>query len=114
MINVKFEKLKDSGIIILRVEGHAGQNAKGKDIVCSAASVLATTVAQYLIYVFENGGLEAAPEIILDNGNALIAAEPREEYIGEVLNAYFVAEIGFSLLANSYPEYLKLKMFGEP
>ena len=97
----------------MRVEGHAGQNDKGKDIVCSAASILTYTVAQYLKYVHNRGGLKKKPHITIDDGEAVIIAKPPEEYEGEVLNAFFVAEVGYSLLAENYPQYVEIKMFGE-
>ena len=100
-------------VIVLKVEGHAGQDEKGHDIVCAAASILTYTIAQYLQYVGEQGGLYKKPNILLNDGDALIVAKPTEEYEAEVLNAFFVAEVGFSLLAQNYPQYVELKMFGE-
>ena len=44
MIQVRFEK--DGKNIILTVQGHSEQAQMGKDSVCSAASILAYTVAQ--------------------------------------------------------------------
>ena len=113
MIKVTFAHDKEIGIIGLKVEGHAGQAEKGKDIVCSAASILAYTIAQYLNYVHAQGGLQKKPRIKLDDGNTVIAAKPTEKYEGEVLNAFFVAEVGYSLLAKNYPQYVELNMFGE-
>jgi uncharacterized protein YsxB (DUF464 family) len=99
--------------IVLNVEGHAGQDVKGHDIVCSAASILVYTIAQYLQYVEKQGGLQKKPRIEIKDGDALIIANPTEEYKGEVLNAFFVAEVGFHLLSQNYPQYVELKMFGE-
>lgn len=111
MVKVCFEHETDS--ISLSVKGHAGQSKEGKDIVCSAVSILTYTVAQYLKYVNEVKGLKEEPQIILDSGNALIIAKPNNEYEPEVLNAYFVAEVGFSLLAENYPQFISLKTFGK-
>ena len=113
MITASFTHQEVEGIITLKVEGHAGQNIKGHDIVCSAASILSYTIAQYLKFVEKQGGLIEEPQIYLKDGNALIVAKPTEEYMGEVLNAYFVAEVGYSLLAHNYPQYVELKLFGE-
>ena len=113
MIDVSFERDKENGYISLRVKGHAGQAKRGHDIVCSAASILAYTVAQYLRYVHQQGGLAKKPRIILDEGNALIVAKPTQAFEGEVLNAFFVAEVGYNLLAQNYPQYLGIKLFGE-
>lgn len=113
MINAAFEHNKADGTVIMRVKGHAGQSEKGNDIICSAASILAYTIAQFLQYIHKCGGLQTKPIIMLSEGEALIEANPIKEYEAEILNAFFVAEIGYSLLAENYPQYVKLKLFGE-
>lgn len=113
MIKAKFEHQKDINTIVLKIEGHAGQNNKGLDIVCSAASILTYTIAQYLNYVYDRGGLQKKPHIVLKDGEALVIAKPTKDFEGEVLNSFFIVEVGFSLLAHNYPQYVKLKMFGE-
>ena len=113
MIKATFSKEKESESIILKVEGHAGQDVKGHDIVCSAASILTYTIAQYLQYIYDRGGLQKKPRIVINDGNALIVAKPKSEYEAEVLNAFFVAEVGYSLLAQNYPQYVELNMFGK-
>jgi uncharacterized protein YsxB (DUF464 family) len=113
MIKVQFEHRKDINTIVMKVEGHAGQATKGNDVICSAASILVYTVAQYLNFIYKRGGLQKKPRILLNDGDALIVAKPKSEFEGEVLNTFFVAEVGYSLLAHNYPQYVKLKMFGE-
>ena len=110
---IKATFTQENEAIILKVEGHAGQDVKGHDIVCSAASILTYTIAQYLKYIHERGGLQKKPHIVLNDGNALIVAKPTKDYEGEVLNAFFVAEVGYSLLAQNYPQYVELNMFGK-
>lgn len=100
-------------VIVLKVEGHAGQAEKGRDLVCASASILAYTVAQYVEYVDKAGGIKAEPRIEIEDGHMLIVANPTEEYLAEVLNAFFVAEVGFNLLAQNYPQYVELKLFNE-
>ena len=111
MINVSFSR--DAETISLRVNGHAGQAAMGQDIVCASASILAYTVAQTLVYIDAQGGLKTRPRIKLKNGNAEIICKPTDEYAGEVLQTFFVAEVGYTLLSHSYPQYVDIKMFGE-
>ena len=113
MIKVKFEQCKDIEAIIMKVEGHAGLDKEGHDIICSAASILTYTIAQYLQYVYDRGGLQKKPRIDINSGDALLVAKPTKEFEGEVLNAFFVAEVGYSLLAHNYPQYVEIKMFGE-
>ena len=113
MIKASFTYQKEAGTIALKVEGHAGMAEKGHDIICSAASILTYTIAQYLRYVDRQKGLRKKPKIEMKDGDALIVAKPTEEYMGEVLNAFFVAEVGFSLLSQNYPQFVELKMLGE-
>lgn len=113
MIKVSFTHEKKINTLIMKVVGHAGMNNEGKDIICSAASILAYTIAQYLKYVHDRGGLHKKPHIVLNEGDALIVAKPTQEFEAEVLNSFFVAEVGYSLLAHNYPQYVELKMFGE-
>lgn len=113
MIQASFKKDEESNAIIMTVKGHAGQDNTGHDVVCASASILAYTIAQYLQYVHDRGGLQKKPHIVLNDGDALIVAKPTKEFEGEVLNAYFVAEVGYSLLAHNYPQYVELSMFGE-
>ena len=97
----------------MSIEGHAGQAPKGQDLICSAASILSYTVAQYLEFVEMEEGLTTPPRIEMEEGQTIIVANPTEEYLAEVLNAFFVAEVGYSLLAQNYPQYVELKMFGK-
>ena len=113
MIKASFKRDEDSKAIIMTVKGHAGQDDSGHDIVCAAASILTYTIAQYLQYVHKQNGLIKKPHIEIKDGDAIIIAKPTEKYEGEVLNAFFVAEVGYSLLANNYPQYVELNMFGE-
>ena len=95
------------------IEGHAGQAPKGQDLICSAASILAYTIARYVEYVDDVGGLLTPPRIEMEEGHTTIVANPTEEYLAEVLNAFFVAEVGYSLLAQNYPQYVEVKLFGK-
>lgn len=113
MIKATFTYNKEVGLIAMGVEGHAGQAEKGQDIVCSAASILGYTLAQYLEYVKKLDGFKTKPRIELKDGFMLIVANPTDEYFAEVLNAFFVAEVGYSLLAQNYPQYVELNVFGK-
>ena len=83
---------------------------EGKDIVCSAASVLAHTLAQEAKNMEHRGQLEEPPYIRTDKGDMVVMLYPKDEmaYI-EALHTFYIAEIGFSLLAHNYPQYVELK-----
>ena len=113
MIKAIFEK-EEWEYISLLVEGHSRQAEKGRDIVCSAASILVYTIGQVLVQMDKQGWLKKKPHINLKEGKGLITCVPKEEYFDECLMAFFVAETGFILLHNNYPEYVDVELFGKP
>ena len=90
----------------LKVEGHANHDEKGKDIVCASVSVLVYTLAQYVKWMFERHELKRSPLIELEEGDSRIVAKPKTDYMAEGLHAFFVASVGFDLLARNYPDYI--------
>ncbi len=106
MIDVRFTEDKKSGEFSLKVKGHAGQAESGKDIVCSAASILAYTVAQIVTYADKAGKLKETPQIELNDGDAIIKCIPVPAYRDEIFFSYHTAEVGYDLLAHKYPQYI--------
>ena len=113
MVKAEFFTNKESGSITLKLSGHAGQAEHGQDIVCSAASILAYTVAQALQFQYEDDGLKKKPHLKLEPGDTVIVAKPKPERYEEALHTFFVAQVGYSLLARTYPQYVSLSSFGE-
>ena len=113
MVQAEFFTNKESGSITMKLSGHAGQAKKGEDIVCSAASILAYTVAQALQFMYEQGDLQKKPHIRLEEGDTVIVAKPKAESYAEALHTFFVAQVGYHLLAHNYPQYVTLSSFGE-
>ena len=111
MVRAAFYTDKSSGSITLKLTGHAGAAEKGQDIVCASASILAYTVAQTMEYMHAEGGLRKKPRIEFSDGNATIVAKPKEDSYAEALHTFFVAQVGYSLLAHNYPQYVELKSF---
>jgi uncharacterized protein YsxB (DUF464 family) len=102
MIKVTF--METHGKLSLRVEGHAGYAEHGKDIVCASASILAYTLAS-IVDSFD----EVEPMIDLTSGNTTIECECKDdETYTKVANAYHYTEIGYTLLAHNYPQYVRL------
>ena len=112
MVNAEFFTNKESGSITLKLTGHAGQAKKGEDIVCAAVSILAYTVAQALQFMYEEGDLKKKPHLKLEEGDTIIVAKPKPESSAEALHAFFVAQVGYHLLARNYPQYVSLSSFG--
>ena len=94
--------------VSLRLEGHAGYDVSGKDIVCASASILAYTVAQLIAEMDVCGRFKETPIVRLNEGDALIEAECKDiKAIEEARRIMHFAKAGYSLLQNSYPEYIK-------
>ena len=70
-------------------------------------------MAQALQFQYEDGGLKKKPHLKLEPGNTVIVAKPRPERYEEALHTFFVAQVGYSLLAKTYPQYVSLSSFGE-
>lgn len=113
MVRVILSRDHGMGTISLALSGHAGQADEGQDIVCSACSILAYTVAQIVNTEKLAGSLVSEPMILLSKGGAYIRCEPKREMYNEILHAFYVAEVGYTLLAHNYPQYVSLTTFGE-
>ena len=111
MVKVQFFINRECGSITMKLSGHAGQAEHGKDIVCAAASILAYTVAQTLQLQYGDDGLRRKPHIKLEPGDTIIVAKPKPERYEEALHTFFVAQVGYSLLARTYPQYVTLSSF---
>lgn len=110
MITAVFAE-EENGAILLRVTGHAGYAPKGSDTICSAASVLAYTLSQVMQRMYEESSLHDRPQIFLEEGNTTVLARPVKERYNECLHSFFVIQVGFGLLARSYPDYVELIPF---
>ena len=115
MIKVTIKNDSEQRRLHLSAIGHAGYAPMGEDIVCAAASILATTVAQIVKAMEAHDDLEEEPIIKLVEGNAVVSCKVKNKAVyAEALHTYFVAEVGYRLLAHSYPEYVSLITIGEP
>lgn len=112
MIRAKFTENPESRSITLTVTGHAGQAPAGQDIICSSATILMYTVAQMAQYMYSRDKLKKKPHITMGDGDASITVKPKDAYYGEALHTFFVAQVGYSLLAHNYPQFVELTMFG--
>lgn len=114
MIKVSLIVCDKNRSLRLKVEGHAGQAEIGQDIVCASASILTYTVAQIVTDMARKGLLDREPTIVLDSGDATVECICKDETAyGEALNGYYVAMVGYQLLAHNYPQFVGLKIVGE-
>jgi uncharacterized protein YsxB (DUF464 family) len=107
MIRAKFYTKDES--IHMTLKGHAASAPYGEDLICSAATMLAYTVAQAVQFMMEQGKLKKKPKISLKEGSATIVVTPREEDYAEALHTFWVAQCGIHLLAHNYPQNVKLE-----
>lgn len=114
MIKVKFRTHDATRYLRLTVEGHAGSDDRGHDLVCASASILAYTVAQVVSTMEHHGDLEGKPCIELNEGDASIIIRCKDDVIyAEARHTFFVAETGYALLAHNYPQFVEVKSVGQ-
>lgn len=89
----------------LVVEGHAGSAEKGRDLVCAAVSVLAQTLVNAL-HKLAQIELED-PDIEIFSGYIMIDLGSRANDTSDLLVEFF--RIGMQGLADTYPEYVRMK-----
>lgn len=96
--------------LAISVTGHAGAAEKGKDIVCSAVSILSYTLAQTLADSAD--ALEEAPVIEMEDGNGFVSCKPKEGYSGAIQQTYRTILTGFELVAQEYKDYVSFAVIG--
>jgi len=89
----------------IHIEGHAGYAEKGKDIVCSASSVLLYTL-EIALDRYESLGKCNTYKTAYP-GYAHISAEPMTTEDDEIFEAFEIIADGYELLSNQYPDYVK-------
>lgn len=99
-------KESNDGSITLSIKGHAGAAEEGHDIVCSSVSILAYTLAQYVLDCFENNQLKHKPIIHLEKGEGGVTSTPKDEYYEDIKNRYAFVYTGLNLLSHNYPQYV--------
>lgn len=102
MVIVKASANSETMKVRLEVSGHAGQAEPGKDIVCSAVSILTYTLAHSIKDIVPTSSIN------MSHGDAIIEAECKDmRSFVKALNALRVITKGYTLLARQYPEYVK-------
>lgn len=94
--------------LTLVMQGHAGCGEAGSDLVCAACSILAHTLCRMVQNGTEKGMFYTTPMTHIASGNAIIACAPRADFYEEMLHAYYMAQVGLSLLQREYPESIEL------
>lgn len=90
----------------LTLDGHAGENVVGKDIVCAAASILTFTLAKAVEDLRAKGIVSECALELASPGHAVISCRPQEGYSSVVSLAYRTICGGFEILAANHPEHI--------
>jgi len=102
MIEITFNP--DEHEVIL--SGHAGVEERGKDIVCSAVSILFYTLCEGITKL--KYCLEEEPVISMADGDGKVSCKPTESGRASIEMVYWSILNGFELLAESYPDAVKI------
>lgn len=101
MVTIKASTDHEAMKVRLEVSGHAGQAEPGKDIVCSAVSILTYTLAHNIKDIVPTSSID------MNHGDAIIEAECKDmRSLVKALNALRVITKGYKLLQRQYPEYV--------
>lgn len=95
------------------INGHAGSGEAGHDLVCASASILAYTLAGNVMNLSTGGAkVIREPKILLKEGDAVVACSPVNRYRSTVTLMFDSVCLGFDLLAQKYPEFIKYEVRG--
>lgn len=107
MIKVKYNRYLNR----LTMDGHAGSAPIGHDLVCSAASILAHTLAANVEHMADAGMcLDVVQDI--QEGKARISCKAVRGSERIVANTFQNVCVGFEILASKFPENISFKIMG--
>lgn len=95
----------------LTVKGHAQSNEPGRDLICSACSILALTMAANVTHM-DASGCVTDGVIILQDGNAEISCKPKARFKDSVKQTFVSVCVGFEILADKFPDYISYAVRG--
>ena len=110
MIKVKFKE--KNGELVVSIKGHAMSAEAGKDLICSAASILSYTLAQSVIRNEKLGCFKENPEIRMESGDFYIRCLPKTESdlaISKIYESFQTILDGYRLLAENFPNNISLE-----
>lgn len=92
----------------IEIAGHANSGEMGKDLICSAASILTVTLDKLYAKLESLDMLESRTSII-EPGFARVSCKPKECYrCGVRLQTLAICE-GYQILAEEEPEHVQYK-----
>jgi uncharacterized protein YsxB (DUF464 family) len=94
----------------LIVSGHAGYGEKGRDIVCAAESMLVQALACSLAGMDRAQLYDFTVEGVAGSGCVGISALADAAHAERVRGMFAMTVTGFGLLAQHYPEYVRVQL----
>lgn len=107
MIEIQYEPVA----LHVRLKGHAGAAVKGQDLICCAASTVTCILAANVRDMQRRNWLKQA-KIRLAPGDAEILCTPRNAQKEVVQNRVDALCLGYALLAEEYPDFVRLEIKG--
>ena len=95
----------------LTVTGHAKSDEYGKDLICSAASILALTLSTNVAHMYDSGCV-TEPITKVEEGNAEISCRAKARYRESVRQTFMSVCVGFEILAAKFPQYISYAVRG--
>jgi uncharacterized protein YsxB (DUF464 family) len=110
MVTITTKHSLEEKELCIAAKGHAGYAEAGKDIVCASVSTLMYTLAQSVWNMYSLGSLADEPTIELTEGDACLKCrfDNYDTFI-EAFQNFSLIELGYSLLAQNYPQYVSLE-----
>ncbi|MCI2048046.1 MAG: ribosomal-processing cysteine protease Prp [Faecalibacterium sp.] len=109
---------QDGGALVhelrMTVCGHAGYAPKGQDIVCAAVSILVQALACTLAKMSRETLYDFAVDGVAGSGCVGITAIPTAQGGERIRGAFESAMMGFCLLSEAYPAYVRVHLARSP
>ena len=93
------------------ITGHARSGEAGHDLICASASILAYTLASFVMNAKETKQVYN-PKTDLRDGDALISCDPPSKYKSSVTLVFDSICGGFELLERNYPANVSFEIVG--
>lgn len=88
----------------LLVDGHAGYDRSGRDLVCAAESMLVQAYAAFLSCTQDDELYDFSVDSLEGKGNVEVSAIPTQQGWDYVRGAFECTAMGFCLLAINHPQ----------
>ena len=108
MVNITYHR----DISRVTIEGHAGSDELGHDLICASVTILAQTLAKFVTNM-KDAGQTRYPTINVKPGDTVIDARPQSRHKDAVKLVFDSICAGFDLLAQESPEHVSFVIRGK-